>query len=267
MNSKNLVLALFAIIMLSCTGRYGSTTTNEEVNVTEDSLTSNVVEDIIMPEITEELLWEIFMKIPEKDSDYFIKTKKQRQKLKTDGQYSMGEEKNAKNYLQFDELACGEWGSSQSTANLACFPFEDGKKLLVLFILGGGPDGLYYTKKDKTYEYELSTGILTPIERPIEPYTSDEFFVNSIFTPKQLNATKYMFKSGKCFEINYIDNDEFGVSLRIGEDSGKESWDDWEEMAECASVLEKYRDEHGGLVKRYWNGIRFVKNLEGSLKK
>ena len=41
MNSKTLVLALFAIIMLSCTGRDGSTTTNEtneKVNITEDSL-------------------------------------------------------------------------------------------------------------------------------------------------------------------------------------------------------------------------------------
>ena len=41
MNSKKLVFALFAIIIFSCTGRDGSTTTNEtneEVNITENSL-------------------------------------------------------------------------------------------------------------------------------------------------------------------------------------------------------------------------------------
>ena len=267
---RKLAFALLAVSILSCTGRDGSTETNEtteEINVTEDSLTNDVVEDIIMPDITEELLWEIFMKIPEKDAaeDYdCIRTKKQRQKLKTDGEYSTGEDENAKNYLKIPYSASGEWGSCNATTFVACFPFKDGKKLLVLFIFGGGPDGLYTTKIDKTYEYELSTGVLTPIKRPIEPYTSDEFFVNSIFTPKQLKATKYMFKRGEYFELDFINNNELGVYLRIGEFFGNEGWEDWEEMVECESVLRKYSEAHGGLVRRYWNGTRFVKNLEGS---
>ena len=136
MNSKTLVLALFAVIMLSCTGRDGSTATNE-INE-ENSLATQ--------KISQELLWEILMKIPEKHTPYgFLTTQEQRQKEK---EYAYIDDSD-KNYLEFEDLSEGV------SAILICFPIEDSEKLIVIYNQTEYLFGITHTVADYTYEYEI----------------------------------------------------------------------------------------------------------------
>jgi len=243
---RKLAFALLAVSILSCTGRDGSNTTIE----------ANEKNSLATQKISQELLWEILMKIPEKHTPYgFLTTQEQRQKEKEYAYIDDGD----KNYLKFEDLSEGV------SAILICFPIEDSEKLIVIYNQTEYIFGITHTVADYTYEYELATGKLTPIERPIDPYTFDEFYDESIFTPKQLRAVKYAFNNKACHNLYYSEYGEkncIEISLNIDACFGKECFDTEEEYNECRDIAWEYYNQGDEWVKRYWNGKRFVKNTE-----
>ena len=257
MKQKTLVLALFAITLFSCTGKSSKTeNANVETNATEEKLSANKTDKDGI--ITEDLLWEILMKTPtDKILEDMGLPKDSLRKAKADSLFRPGYEENQKNYLRYDETNVD---GIRKFVNIACYPSADGKKLICIFNCGGGID-IYITTADLTYEYELATGTLTSIERPIDPYTLDEFYNPAFFTSKQFNAIQKSF--GDKQQYFFGEYDEDGFSALVSVDSNL--FEDWEEFQECSFVTHRYSSDYGW-VKRYWNGMRFVKRPEAQLK-
>ena len=261
MNRTFLILTLFAITLMSCTGKGSKNATQAETSgdtgMVENSLaTENAANETADKTITSKLLWEILIKAPiDKKLEDMGLTKEQLRKAKEEGFFDTGHEDNKKNYLEYDET---NGDGVRKYITIACYPTDDGKKLITIINAGGGVD-IFGTSIDVTYEYELATGKMSPIERPIEPYTIDEFYDKSFFTAIQFEAIQKSFIDPLQYHFGEIDKDGYGVSLDIGD-----YFDTWEEFEECRDVMYKYNEEHGNFwIRRQWDGKRFVKTGDG----
>ena len=258
MKRTHFLLTLFAISLLSCAykGEKKQAETNTDTNfVANLQTTQDEVIEAVDEIITEKLMWEILMKAPiEKALEDMLLTKAALEKVKTEGGFNTGYEDNKKNYLKYDET---DVNGVRKFITVACYPSDDGKKLITIINAGGGID-FFGTFMDQTYEYELATGRLMPVERSIEPYTIDEFYDKSFFTPKQYEAIQKSFNNENQYHFGEIDKDGYGVMLGV-----YDYFDTWEEFEECRGMMYKYREEHGNMwIRRQWNGKRFVKIQE-----
>ena len=199
--------------------------------------------------ITEDLLWEIFLKIPEGNvhNNLFV-TKKERQQARVDKLFEVQGE-DSDNLLEYDHYN-GE--GVKNFMGIACYPTDDEKKIITLFYVGGGLD-IYTTPFVQTYEYDIATGIIKPNNNLIEPYTEDDFFDKSILSPEQLKKLQASYRSQENKELlHYIEikKSGFGVYFMALHAFN----DDWDEYTEyCDLVKDSY------IVKYNWNGKRFVK--------
>jgi len=236
MNRIFFLLALCSLSLLSCGPK-----PTEEVIVNRD------------------LLWEILMKIPEKHTPYgFLTTQAQRLEAKETGMYTpYGDDDMDQNFLHFEDLSEGVY------ASLIYFPSEDGKKLIIIYHQN---ETVFYSQRtvaDYTYEYDLANGKLTPIERPMDPLSLNEFFDLSAFTPKQLRAVQYAFQNKTYHTLyysEYSEKDCIEISLQLDACFGEEAFDSEEAYNECRSIMWEQRREAGG--KRYWDGQRFVRHAQ-----
>jgi|GEM_PF-5223889 len=256
------LLTFFTISLLSCTqkGEKKENTTQAETDMeTNLAENSHATQDEAIETsdeiITAKLMWEILMKAPiDKMLEDMLLTKEQLRKAKEEGYFDTGYGDIKNNYLQYDET---DNNGVRKFITVACYPTDDGKKLITIVNAGGGID-IYATFMDQTYEYELATGRLTSIERPIEPYTIDEFYDKSFFTPKQYEAIQKSFSETSQYHFGEIDKDGYGVILGVSD-----YFETWEEFEECMDMTYKYREESGKIwIRRQWNGKRFVKIQE-----
>jgi len=206
--------------------------------------------------ISEEMLWEIFMKIPEDDiPEYWpwpIKTDRQRRLTKINKHLKIQHEKYD-NHLRYDET---NRDGVRNFMGLSGYPTDDEKKIIVLFYIGGGVD-IFSTPFKQTYEYDIATGELNAIECPIDPYTEDEFFDESFLTSKHLQQLRASFSSPNKDEyINYVGIDRDGFNVYF---ATYDAFDDWDEYVEHADVVRTFYDYDNDCVRREWNGKRFVK--------
>ena len=193
--------------------------------------------------INEDLLWDIFLKIHE-DSipDYLFNTIQKRRQAKIDELFTTGYEDIEKNRLRYDVT---DSNGSRIFMGLACYLTDDGKKLITLFYHGAGMD-VYENLSNQTYEYDMATAELKAIERPIDPYTIDEFIDEATLTPEQISEMKKLF-SYKNLLIN-VDINRTGFSVYF---SAIDAFDyDWEKFGDFI---------RNNQVRRDWNGKRFVK--------
>ena len=252
-------LLLLSISLLSCTGKKENTTQANVATGIDEEMPAIQNEEI--PETKQELLWYILMKIPENHTPYdFLSTQEQRREAKETGMYTpySGEDDSDKDYLEFEDLP------ESISALLLSFPTEDEKKLIIIYQQKEYVFDVYHVVADYTYEFELATGKLTPIERPIDPYTFDEFFPESIFTPKQLRAVKYSFNNKAYHTINHSIYNKCDLQIYLNIDAcfGNEYFDSEDEFRNCNNIAWEYVYEHDKGAKRYWNGRRFVKRDE-----
>ena len=200
--------------------------------------------------ISEELLWDVFLKIPE-DSipDNMYTTVQQRLQARSDSVFRIGHEDDD-NVLEYDVT---DINGVRNFMRLACYPTDDGKKIIVIYHRGGGVD-IFRTSSDQTYEYDIATGSLNAIERPLDPYTADEFFCEPICSPGQLRQVREGFHKKK--PLNYVYIDRGGYSMYLASYAVFDDWDDYEEYRDLMSMFY----ENGDIfVRRDWNGKRFVK--------
>jgi len=198
--------------------------------------------------INEDLLWEIFMKIhADSIPKYLFKTVPERRQARVHKLFNNGYGENDKNRLIYDET---DSNGNRIFMGLACYPTDDEKKIITLFYHGAGID-TYRTLSNQTYEYDIITGELKIIERPIDPYTEDEFLDESILTPKQISEMKKLFSQKDLFNHGGIDKDGFSVYFAAFEAFN----DDWDKYGEYVQNID---------VRRNWNGKRFVKSEKKS---
>ena len=121
---------------------------------------------------------------------------------------------------------------------------EDQNNIVVIVQFGAGLDG-YLVQSDKTLNYNIKTGELTEIERPMDPITIDELFEPSLYdSPAQAaKAKKYLTENANPYCCEF-DKDGFKI------DDGIDYWE-WNEI---------YGVENKVIPTRKWNGNRFVKS-------
>ena len=204
--------------------------------------------------ISEEMLWEIFMKISEDNiPEYRVcKTIKQRKLAKINEQLKKQDEE-CDNYLRYDEM--DRYGI-RNIMGIGGYLTEDEKKIIALFYYGGGEHDIASTEFKQTYEYDIATGELKTIECPMDPFTEDEFINESILSPKQIKQLRAFFRAPYGDEhINYFQMDRDGFEVYF---SAYNAFENWDEYGKYESLMMAHYD-HIGMVRREWNGKRFVK--------
>ena len=202
--------------------------------------------------IPDDTLWDIFMKIP-KDSvpDHWdFRTKPQRQLAKINQEFKI-QYGNSYNHLAYNGFV-GE--GFDVFMGIAGYLTENEKKIIALFYYGGGV-GMTATDSKQTYEYDIASGELKTIECPIDPFTEDEFFDESILTSDQLEELRTSFSSpfgDNLINYSIMDRDGFNVFFEAADSF--EEWDDYEKYDD---VIREFYERN--LVRREWNGKRFVK--------
>ena len=192
--------------------------------------------------ISKDMLWEIFLKIPaENMPEFLFQTIQERRQARLhmlfQEEYGLSD-----NRIRYDET---NHDGIRMFVGMACYPTDDDNKIMTLFYYGGGID-TYVTLSNQTYEYDVTTGILKPIERPIDEFTEDEFLDESILTAKQLSVMKKLFSEEILF--NYLRIDRYGFSVYF---AAFDAFDDnWDEYGDYISTIH---------VRRNWDGKRFVK--------
>ena len=181
------------------------------------------------------LMETIYYKLPTSVMPSYMRTENQRSDMNV-FEYCSG------NYLianqHHDDGCFDQW-------EMAAYLSEDKNNVVVIVQFGSGLDA-YDMKSDKTINYNIATGELKEIERPMDPITIDELFAPSLFNnPAQVTEIKNLFKaSGQ--PISYRDFDKDG--FKICEDIPYWEYPDF------------YDTQNFVLSSRKWNGNRFVKS-------
>jgi hypothetical protein len=254
MKTKHLILLLL-FVAVSCSSKNNkeSNADKEQARIENMDGTSASEGDnpFVYTGITEDVLWEIFLKIPvDSMSEYLFTTKEQRLQARADKAFNKEYNDADSNVLEYDET---NMDGVRNFMRLACYPTDDGKKLIAIFHYGGGVD-IFGTSSDQTYEYDIATGDLKAIERPMDPYTVDEFFYETILSPEQHNQLLKSFS--KEMSLNYVLINKSGYSKYFAAYNAFEEWEEYEEYDDLVRMFYMYGDN---FVRREWNGKRFVK--------
>jgi len=205
-------------------------------------------------QINEEMLWKIFMKIPQDSMPEYwsFTTDEQRRLAKTNKLLKIGDGKSD-NYLEYDET---NENGVRNYMGVGAYLTEDGKKIIALFYYGGGVD-IYGTASKQTYEYDIAGGGLKAIECPMDPLTEDEFLDAVLYSPTQLKKLQASFRSphgNECINYAGIDRDGFELYFAV-----HDAFQDWDEYVAFHEAVQDYYEDYDRCVKREWNGSRFVK--------
>ena len=257
---SGITVTLLLLLFFGCNSRSKSNQSSETQQETElllENETDAEQAEISPPstgDISEEMLWDIFMLIPEDSISHFEKfsTKQQRRLAKINQQLKLAY--CCDNHLEYNGFT-GE-GFSRFMG-VAGYLTEDKEKIVALFYYGGSVD-INETYSKQTYEYDISTGELKAIESLIDPFTEDEFFDETIITPRQLKILRTSFHSDDSDRlINYVtmDRDGFNVSF----EDRYAFWDYMKEYDKYADVIAAFYKNYGKKVRREWDGKRFVK--------
>ena len=183
-----------------------------------------------------ELLNEIYYKLPEAVMNNFLKTEEQRRqaekKMYHDGNYW-----HCDNYNE--EGLRTEWG-------MAAYITTDNNNVVLIVQYGDGFDGIVL-QFDKTLNYNIETGKITEIERPVEPFTDEEFIDDNYFgNPKLAAKAKSFFnETTNPMQLTYFNFDKNGFSVTANLfDYDEAYWDDAPKLLNVTCI---------------WNGNRFVK--------
>ena len=185
------------------------------------------------------LLMEIYYKLPESVMPHYLKTDTQRH------------EAYVEKYNNRISSSTSDIEGMYEQWQMAGYLTEDNSNAVLLVMYGGGYEGFSTMSLDKTFNYNLKTGELKEIERPIDPFTADEMIDENNFDDPQLaaKAKAYYNKNKNLLYYQDFNKDGFEVSASLEEFYDKN--------------IEDYDGENEGLnrvkISRKWNGKRFVK--------
>jgi len=234
------ITLLTAVVIIALAASCGQNAQNQ-TPVEQTEKTQQEVEQTMTDEQFYELLMEIYYKLPETVMPHYLKTDAQRRKVYVE-KYN--------NRISADNI---DFDSMYERWHMAGYLTEDNSNVVLLVMYGGGYEGFSTMSLDKTFNYNLKTGELKEIERPIDPFTADEMIDENNFDDPQLAAkAKAYYNENKNFlfyqDFNK-DGFEVSASLEIFYDGN------------IADYLDRENDEGLNNVKvsRKWNGSRFVK--------
>ena len=230
-----LTTAVAAIMILAASCGQNSAKQKSAEQETQETVTT------INDEKLSALLMEIYYKLPASVMPDYLKTEAQRRETDA-SEYS----KHA-NYLFCDNFP-GDGLREQW--RLAGYLTDDNNNIVLIIQYGGGYDGYYGIKLDKTLNYNIQTGTFTEIERPIEPFTSGELIDDNDFDTTILaEKAKKFFNENKTLYYRDFNKDGFEVEADII------SYDDDDYMGEQNRVISS----------RKWNGRKFVQGTRWHL--
>jgi hypothetical protein len=201
----------------------------------------------------EEMIFEIFIGLPESVMPEYLKTQEQR--IEADV-FAAHRERNMQDYVPFEDnhliknIFSGD-GDYDLWEMAVYYLEEDDSKAVVIVQYGSGLDG-YTTKSDKTLRYDFKTKVFAEIERPMDPVTVDEVIDETLFESPALAAKAKAFWNRNKQTIRYseFDNDGFKVRADIF------GYDD----------SDYYGMQNSVMASRVWNGSRFEKGPKWYLK-
>ena len=230
MSKLNVVVASLIVIGLM-TGCGGSGSGNGQ----KQSETSTVSQKQEISDTQfKAILQEIYYKLPDTAMPDYLKTEQQRRDANAFNDEV--ETVNCANAYNFLEDGYEKW-------NMAAYLTADNKNVILIVQYGFGLDG-FMMRSDQTFNYNIETGILTDIERPMDPFTVEELIENTHFESEALFAKAKAYYM-KHKHVVYLDFDREGFMV-------------------AANLLDYdnsdyYGEQNRVISSRKWNGSRFVK--------
>jgi len=229
MSKRTLSIIVAAIVILAAA--CGETASKKEAQKPQET------EQGLSDEQYAELLNEIYYKLPETVMHDFLQTEEQRRQAESE-MYRDVNYWHCDNYNE--EGMRTEWG-------MAAYITTDKNNVVLLVQYGGGFDGIVL-QFDKTLNYNIETGEITEIKRPVEPFTAEEFINDKYFDNPKLAAKAKSFFDRKVnpMQLTYFNIDKNGFSV----------------TADLFDYDEAYWDNDPKLlnVTCTWNGSCFVKS-------
>ena len=193
------------------------------------------------------LMMDIYYKLPESVLCDELKTEEQR-KSATLNTWENPEEINDVNHLSFyhfyGEGTFVEW-------NMAGYVTDDRQDVVLIVRLYGSVREEYETKFDKTLNYNIKTGKITEIERPMDPFTVDELIDETHFDTPELALKAKAFYRVHKHPVLYFGFDRNGFFARA-------------DLLGYAPYDDPWNEQNRVQVTRQWNGSRFVKGDNNS---
>jgi len=207
-----------------------------------------------------ELMEKIYYALPSSAMNEWLKTSEQRKAAKSEDMNAFPEYFHYINfhadcnYMRFG-VDYGE-AYSHDGWEMAGYLTDDQQNMVLIITADSGMDEVTGTLFDITLNYNVKTKKFTEIERPIEPFTTDELFSGIRFKDAAMqNQAKTFFENDPG--VFYIfDKDGFFVEPNLNDFWYGEGGDVWEYYNET-----DYQTIYPPDCKVYctWNGSRFEK--------
>jgi hypothetical protein len=154
-----------------------------------------------------ELLKDVFYKLPESVMPGYLKTETQR----LEAELSAGEKDNS-NYLEVNQYSKTS-NDEDFEWRMAGYPIEDSRNVVLIVQYCSLIDHRVTVVSDKTLNYNIETGALTEIERPIDPYTADEMIDESHFDSPGLGAKAKAYFNRNKQPVGYQEFNKYGFKV------------------------------------------------------
>jgi len=184
----------------------------------------------------------IYYQLPESVMCDDLKTDKQRKSVQInswDGPESIIDVNHLSYSHYYGEGTSVQW-------DMAGYLTDDQQDVVVVVRLWGSVHEKYETTFDKTFNYNITSGKITEIERPIDPFTVDELISESHFDTPVLAAKAKSFYRAHTHPVRYFDFDRNGFIARA-------------DLLGYAPYDDPWDEQNRVIVIREWNGRRFVK--------
>jgi len=233
------IAALF-ILAASCGG--------SSAPINSEGQQPNAAED--MPEMAQtmpdeqfaKLIKEIYYNLPESVMCNELKTSEQRKNTPLNI-WNDPERINDVNYLSYEQdYGEGTW----IQWDMAGYVTDDRRNVVVIVRLYGAVHEVCETKFDKTLNYNIETGKITEIVRPIDAFTVDELIDETHFNTPELAAMAKAFFNSHKHPVNCFDFDRYGFTVNAN-------------LLGYAPYDDPWSEQNRVQAAHKWNGSRFVK--------
>lgn len=188
-----------------------------------------------------DLMWKVFMTMPNKGYDMDVEDTIQSVRERVQKEYELQTMKNRLYVYTDDPIPCGQW------VNIKCFKYQDADKLFVFYDYDEDCGACNYYVQ--TYSYDLNDGTLTEVDFPIMPLKLKDFFDEATLAEGSESEWEEMEDENDCVDIYYeLDNEKADLLLKAGWFGGYEF---------------EGRDNR---LAFDWNGHEFVRKPEADIR-
>jgi len=236
------------IIATSCGQSSGSQKSkNNEMNSVFDLESSNENFSTSQQEVFDKqfaaLMKEIYFKLPESVMCDDLKTDKQRKSVNINS-WDNPKSNNDINHISYDQFY-GEGTSVQW--DMAGYLTDNRQDVVIIVRLWSSVNDEYETKFDKTLNYNIKSGKITEITRPLDPFTVDELINESHFETTELAGMANAFFNLHNHPVIYVSFDRNGFVARAN-------------LLGYAPFNDPWDEQNRVRVIREWNGQKFAKS-------